>query len=607
MADSFQVIAAPDEFTIVDNNEDWVLTTRQDTTFTLVFEAVAMNDAAVAVAAKVLAEAAAVLTAADRVQTGLDVAATNANVLLTAADASDTAADRVQTGLDRAQTAIDRVAVAADRVQTGLDVVATAADRVQTGLDVAATNADVVQTGLDVAATAANVVLTAADVVAAQAAATLAMSVIPTGGTIGQVLAKASNADYDYQWLSAGGTGDMTKLVYDPTNINSSAFDRVNHTGTQLAATISDFSTAADARVSAAIGVTVQAYSAVLAATTASYTTALNTKLNGIATGATANDTDANLKARANHTGTQLAATISDFSTAADLRITVTSVGTTLAAATAKTTPVDADTMPLSDSAASNVMKKVTWANIKATLKTYFDTFYQPVLATLTAWGAITRASGFDTFVATPSSANLRALLTDEVGTGAAYFVGGALGTPASGTLTNATGLPLGGLVASTALAIGVGSVELGHATDTTLSRSAAGKMAVEGIDVVLLSGAQSLSSKTLVDPVITGTITEDVFGITDAAAFVVNPRNGSIQAITLGANRTPVPSGWVNGDSVTLLIADGSAFTITWTGFPIVWKGATAPTLATTGYTEVNITYEGGQYRGVTVGDFAS
>lgn len=40
------------------------------------------------------------------------------------------------------------------------------------------------------------------------------------------------------------------------------------------------------------------------------------TKLAGVATGATANDTDANLKARANHTGTQLAATISDFASA---------------------------------------------------------------------------------------------------------------------------------------------------------------------------------------------------------------------------------------------------------------------------------------------------
>jgi hypothetical protein len=53
-------------------------------------------------------------------------------------------------------------------------------------------------------------------------------------------------------------------------------------------------------------------------------------------------------------------------------------------------------------------------------------------------WGA-----GCATFLTTPSSANLRGCLTDEVGTGAFYTVGGALGTPASGTLTNATGLPL--------------------------------------------------------------------------------------------------------------------------------------------------------------------
>lgn len=54
--------------------------------------------------------------------------------------------------------------------------------------------------------------------------------------------------------------------------------------------------------------------------------------------------------------------------------ITVIAPGTV--AATAKTTPVDADVMPLADSAASNVLKKVTWANIKATLKAYFDTLY---------------------------------------------------------------------------------------------------------------------------------------------------------------------------------------------------------------------------------------
>lgn len=51
------------------------------------------------------------------------------------------------------------------------------------------------------------------------------------------------------------------------------------------------------------------------------YTSAEKTKLAGIATGATANSADATLLSRANHTGTQLSNTISDFNTAADARV----------------------------------------------------------------------------------------------------------------------------------------------------------------------------------------------------------------------------------------------------------------------------------------------
>lgn len=52
-------------------------------------------------------------------------------------------------------------------------------------------------------------------------------------------------------------------------------------------------------------------------------------------------------------------------------------VSTSIQNASAKVTPVDADNVPITDSATSHILKKVTWANVKATLKTYFDTLYK--------------------------------------------------------------------------------------------------------------------------------------------------------------------------------------------------------------------------------------
>lgn len=59
-------------------------------------------------------------------------------------------------------------------------------------------------------------------------------------------------------------------------------------------------------------------------------------------------------------------------------------------AATGKTTPVDTDEIPIADSASSNALKKLTWANLKATAKTYFDTQYSPV----TSGTAILKGNG---------------------------------------------------------------------------------------------------------------------------------------------------------------------------------------------------------------------
>lgn len=51
----------------------------------------------------------------------------------------------------------------------------------------------------------------------------------------------------------------------------------------------------------------------------------------------------------------------------------VADVAAATVAADAKTEPADADTVPLLDSAASNVLKKLTWGNIKTALKSYYD------------------------------------------------------------------------------------------------------------------------------------------------------------------------------------------------------------------------------------------
>lgn len=119
---------------------------------------------------------------------------------------------------------------------------------------------------------------------------------------------------------------------------------------------------------------------------------------------------------------------------------------------------------------------------------------------------------------------------------------------------------------------------------------------------VVTPTGVETLTNKTF-----TG-YTETVFTITDAAAFEINPNNGSIQTITLGANRTPKGTNFAAGQSVILMIDDGAGYTITWTDATfgasgVTWIGGIAPTLATTGYTVIVLWEVGTQVYGALVG----
>lgn len=74
-------------------------------------------------------------------------------------------------------------------------------------------------------------------------------------------------------------------------------------------------------------------------------------------------------------------------------------VNTDMSGYTSKTTPIDADLIPLSDSTSTFGIKKLSWANLKATLKTYFDTLYSKLTPTI--------ATGTATFTATTNNINL--------------------------------------------------------------------------------------------------------------------------------------------------------------------------------------------------------
>ena len=90
-----------------------------------------------------------------------------------------------------------------------------------------------------------------------------------------------------------------------------------------------------------------------------------------------------------------------------------------------------------------------------------------------------------------------------------------------------------------------------------------------------------------------------------------MDPSNGSVQLITLGASRTPKATNFLAGESVTLMVDDGSAFTLTWSDTTwgtggLTWAGGSAPTLATTGYTVVQLWKVGTKVYGARVGDVA-
>lgn len=140
----------------------------------------------------------------------------------------------------------------------------------------------------------------------------------------------------------------------------------------------------------------------------------------------------------------------------------------------------------------------------------------------------------------------------------------------------------------------GTGITSFGTGVATALGQN------VTGSGGIVLGTGGTVSGLTLNDG-----YTEEVYAVSGTTP-ALSPTNGSIQTWTLTGNSTPTAGTWAAGQSMTLMVDDGSAYSITWTSLAVTWKtnNGSAPTLQTTGYTAIQLWKVGSTIFGARVGD---
>ena len=102
--------------------------------------------------------------------------------------------------------------------------------------------------------------------------------------------------------------------------------------------------------------------------------------------------------------------------------------------------------------------------------------------------------------------------------------IGGTLGVTGASTFSGTLGV--------TGVISAASTLELGHASDTTLSRGSAGRLQVEGVDVVTATSTDTLANKTLTSPTInTGAISGGT--INNASLGATTPSTGAFTTLS--------------------------------------------------------------------------
>ena len=149
--------------------------------------------------------------------------------------------------------------------------------------------------------------------------------------------------------------------------------------------------------------------------------------------------------------------------------------------------------------------------------------------------------------------------------------------------------------VSSTLVTADIGATVMAYDATMLVDADIGGSVQAYDVDTAKLDVVQSFTAAQTFKEV-----GETQYSLTGT---VIEPANGTMQYKTLSANTTFTES-LVDGQSVTLMIDDGTAYTITWP--TITWKtgGGVAPTLLLTGYTVITLWQVNAILYGALVGD---